>query len=168
MSEFIIYLKLDPYLAQWLTHEYGGNAVEFPKNSAENDILELGLTVPPFLAAPNEPGENKVPIRIPWFKNKNVRFNNYLSHKSRRALAHCIRTRFVIALWTDLYKFGYIGRRKQDLIYVWMEAHGIETNEKNWNTIAKIYLRKRNVYRAQKRREELRLEQNADNSLNNC
>ena len=166
MSEIIIYLKLDPYLAQWLAHEHGGNVVEFPK---ENDILELGLMRPPYFASANEPGKDKVPIGVPWFKSKNVRFNNYLSARSRRALAQCIRTRFVVALWKDLYKFGYIGKRKQDLIWAWMETHGIEATETNWNTIAKIYLRKRNVYREQKRREEKRLEQEKNNeTINNC
>ena len=169
MSEIIIYLKLDPYLAQWLAHEHGGNVVEFPKNSTENDILELGLMRPPYFASANEPGKDKVPIGVPWFKSKNVRFNNYLSARSRRALAQCIRTRFVVALWKDLYKFGYIGKRKQDLIWAWMETHGIEATETNWNTIAKIYLRKRNVYREQKRREEKRLEQEKNNEMiNNC
>ena len=154
MSEIIIYLKLDPYLAQWLAHEHGGNVVEFPKNSTENDILELGLMRPPYFASANEPGKDKVPIGVPWFKSKNVRFNNYLSARSRRALAQCIRTRFVVALWKDLYKFGYIGKRKQDLIWAWMDAHGIEMTETNWNTIAKIYKRKRDIYRKKKQREK--------------
>lgn len=162
MSEYIIYLKLDPYLAQWLVNEHG-TPVEFPKNSTENDILELGLMKKPIFACNNEPGPNKVPIGVPFFKNKNVRYNNYLSLKSRRALAQCIRSRFVVALWKDLYKFGYIGKRKQDLIWAWMETHGIEATETNWNTISKIYLRKRNVYRETKRREQKRLETENNN-----
>lgn len=169
MSEYIIYLKLDPYLAQWLIHEHGGTPVAFPKNSMENDIIELGLMKKPYLALPNEPGENKVPIALPYFKSKNVRYNNYLSLKSRNALQRCIRSRFVMTLWKDLYKFGYIGKKKQDLIWAWMETHGIEATDTNFNTIAKIYLRKRNVYRDAKRREEKRLEkEESDNQdLNN-
>lgn len=159
MSDLIIYLQLDTYLAQWLNHEHGGGTVVFPKNSMEYDIIELGLMQPPTFPVGNEPGEGKVPIGVPYFKNKNVRYNNYLPHKSRRALARCIRSRFVVALWKDLYKFGYIGKRKQDLIWTWMETHGIEATETNWNTISKIYLRKRNVYRESLRRERKRLEQ---------
>ena len=158
MSDLIIYLRLDPYLAQWLNHEHGGETVVFPKNSTEYDIIELGLMKKPVFSSPNVPGENKVPIGVPFFKNKNVRYNNYLAAKSRRALAQCIRARFVTALWQDLYKFGYIGKRKQDLIWAWMETHGIEATDTNWNTIAKIYLRKRNVYRDAIRREQKRLE----------
>lgn len=154
MSDIVIFLKLEPYLAQWLMHEHGGNPVVFPKNSAENDILELGLTLKPYLAIPNQPGDDKVPIAVPYFKSKDVRSYNYLPPSGRRALARCIRTRFVIALWNDLYRFGNIGKRKQDIIWAWMEARGIESTETNWNTIAKIYMRKRSVYRKQKWRDD--------------
>lgn len=142
----VIYLRLDPYLAQWLIHEHG-DPVVFPKNSAENDVLELGLIRKPFLACTPGPGENRVPIVVPYFKNKDVRKYNYLDAAGRRSLAKCIRSRFVISLWNDLYKFGHIGRQKQDLIWTWMEAHGIEASETNFNTIFKIYKRKRDVYR---------------------
>ena len=154
MSDIVIYLKLEPYLAQWLKHEHGESPVVFPKNSAENDILELSLTLKPYLAIPNQPGDDKVPISVPYFKSKDVRSYNYLPPGGRRALARCIRTRFVIALWSDLYKFGNIGKRKQDIIWAWMEAHGIESTDTNWNTIAKIYMRKRSVYRKQKWRDD--------------
>lgn len=155
-ERLIIHLALDPYLAQWLTYKYDGLVVEFPRNSAENDILEMYLTKKPIFASNNSPGINRVPILVPWFKNKNIRYNNFLPASSRRVLANCIRKRFVIELWNDLSKFGYIGKRKQDVIWAWMESHGIEMTEANWNTIAKIYLRKRNVYREIMRREKSR------------
>ena len=62
-----------------------------------------------------------------------------------------IRQRFVMALWQDLHKFGNIGKQRQELIYAWMEAHEIELTESNWNTIAKIYQRRQDVYRKQKK-----------------
>ena len=92
----IIYLRLDPYLAQWLIHEHG-DPVVFPKNSAENDVLELGLIRKPFLACTPGPGENRVPIVVPYFKNTDVRKYNYLDAAGRRSLAKCIRSRFVIS-----------------------------------------------------------------------
>jgi hypothetical protein len=154
-ERLIINLALEPYLAQWLRYRFS-TPVEFPRNSAENDILEIYLTKPPIFASNNSPGINRVPILVPWFKNKNIRYNNFLPASSRRVLANCIRKRFVIELWNDLSKFGYIGKRKQDIIWAWMESHGIEMTEANWNTIAKIYLRKRNVYREIMRREKSR------------
>ena len=48
-ERLIIYLALEPYLAQWLMTRHEGNPVEFPRNSAENDILEIYLSKPPIL-----------------------------------------------------------------------------------------------------------------------
>ena len=151
MSEEIVYVKLDSYLAQWLVHEHGGTPVVFPKNSYENDVLEVSLSTKPKDAVDDEPGEGKVPIAVPYFKNKNVRFNNYLPKSGQIAMQKSIRQRFVMALWQDLHKFGNIGKQRQELIYAWMEAHEIELTESNWNTIAKIYQRRQDVYRKQKK-----------------
>ena len=142
----IIYIRLDPYLAQWATHEYG-EIVEFPRNSTENDVIEMALMRKPILSFVPGPGEGRVAIKVPYFKGKDIRRFNYLPVAARKSLARCIRSRFVIALWNDLYKFGHRGRQKQDLIWTWMESHGIDTTETNFNTIFKIYKRKRDVYR---------------------
>ncbi len=145
-EDLIIYLRLDSYLAQWTVHEYG-EIVEFPRNSTENDVIEMALMRKPILSFVPGPGEGRVAIKVPYFKGKDIRRFNYLPVAARKSLARCIRSRFVIALWNDLYKFGHIGRQKQDLIWTWMESHGIETSETNFNTIFKIYKRKRDVYR---------------------
>jgi len=158
---FYIYLKMDPYLAQWLIHKHGGEPVEFPKNSIENDIIGVGLTTPPPMTKidkngnevkvyePDLPGEGKVAIVLPYFKYKDVRFYNFLPISARDSLVQCIRARFAVELWKDLYKFGYIGRQKQNLIYTWMASHGIEDTETNFLAISKMYFRKRDAFRKQ-------------------
>lgn len=149
MSDVVIYLKVDLYIAQWLRHEYDGLPIEFPKNSLENDILELGLTKRPMFASVVGPGEKRVPIAVPNFRSKNVQYNTYLPKKSRDILQACIRKRFVLAFWQDMQKFGNIGKQKQDLVWAWMEAHGIDMTDTNFHTLIKIYQRRRNVYRKQ-------------------
>ena len=152
MSQYTIHLDLEPYLAQWFIHEQGGeHPVSLTRGSAESDILELFLTVQPE-AIPTRPAPTDTAIYIPTFKHKDVRTYNYLPPRATIALKKTIRTRFVIALWNDLYKFENIGKRNDELIYAWMEAHGIELNETNWCAISKIYYRKRKVYLAQKNR----------------
>ena len=48
MSNFLLYLKFEPYLVQWFIHEMGGTSpVELPRGSAESDILQLFLTKQP-------------------------------------------------------------------------------------------------------------------------
>ena len=153
MSQYTIHLDLEPYLAQWFIHEQGGeHPVSLTRGSAESDILELFLTKQPSIL-PARPAPTDTAIYIPSFKHKETRTYNYLPPRATLALKKTIRTRFVIQLWNDLYKFENIGKRNDELIYAWMEAHGIECNETNWCAISKIYYRKRKVYLAQKNRD---------------
>ncbi len=156
MSEVLIHLKLDNYLAQWLINESGGVPVVFKKHSVENDILHCNLKERPLFGRKDKPGNGKLPIALPYFKDRDPRKYCFLSKPARLALAECIRSRFVLELWKDLHRFGNIGKRKQDLIWAWMDAHGIEMTETNWNTIAKIYKRKRDIYRKKKQREKVK------------
>ena len=154
MSQYTIHLDLEPYLAQWFIHEQGGeHPVSLTRGSAESDILELFLTKQPSIL-PARPAPTDTAIYIPSFKHKEARTYNYLPPRATLALKKTIRTRFVIQLWNDLYKFENIGKRNDEFIYAWMEAHGIECNETNWCAISKIYYRKRKVYLVQKNREK--------------
>ena len=228
---FYSYLKMDPYLAQWLIFKHGGEPIEFQKNSIENDIIGMGLTTPPkpkkkkkkkekaeepeatdavektvktvtdrgtegtieteesagtenpvktegaeesveteaseetakpeetkesneteddMLKRPDDlPGKGKVAIVLPYFKYKDIRFYNFLPISARDSLVQCLRARFAVELWKDLYKFGYIGKQKKDLIYAWMASHGIEDTETNFLAISKMYYRKRDAFRKQ-------------------
>ena len=40
MSKFVVYVQVEPYLKQWLTHSFG-DPVEFPSCSNENAVLRL-------------------------------------------------------------------------------------------------------------------------------
>ena len=146
MESYIIYLDLDDYLIQWVSHEYG-DPVVFPKNSMENDIIEMGLIRETPILPVYGPETWRVAIKLPIYKNKDVRKFHYLPLKSRKSLAECIRQRFIVKLWMELHRFGHIGKKKQDLIWAWMEANGIEQTEKNYNTVSKIYQRRRETYR---------------------
>ena len=143
---------MEPYLAQWLAHKFGPYPIRFPKGSIENDIIELGLKPLPEGASPDLPGEGKYPIVLPFFRYKDVRFHNYLPQSAKSELIHNLKVCFAIELWKDLNKFGYIGKQKQDLIWTWMETHGIEDTETNFNAILKIYARKRDAFRKQLKR----------------
>ena len=48
MSNFCVYVELEPYLAQWFIHEQGGaSPVNLIKGSVESKILYTFLTKPP-------------------------------------------------------------------------------------------------------------------------
>ena len=67
------------------------------------------------------------------------------------ALRECIRNRFRVKLWKDLYTVGNITKRTDITISEWMVSNGIVNDDRNWNTIAKIFQRQRAVYAPNKR-----------------
>ena len=148
MSQFLLYIPLEEYLSQWFINEQGGNSpVHLTRGSVESKILEVYLMKRPENVEPDLDQEGKVAIIIPEFRNRPPEYYNHLPKFAVTSLQNVIRARFDISLWKDLNGFGNIIRNRQDeLIYAWMEKHGIEINEKNWNAIAKRYQRQRNIY----------------------
>jgi len=155
MSEMTIHLKLQPWLKQWLVHEQGGEPVSFQRNSTENDILFLSLVKLPEGCKPDMPGDDTVTILLPTFKKKDVRVYNHLTKHGKTMLRNCIRSRMIVSMWNDLSGWGNIGKQKQDVIWSWMEANGIELTETNFFALQKIYQRRRNAYIKKKYRENL-------------
>lgn len=153
MSDICIHLELDTYLRQWFIHDSCGEPVRLMRASIESKILETFLIEPPHNAVPDLPRENTVAIVIPMFRHKDSRRHNYLPQKAKDALKETIRNRFDIELFNDLHTFGRIGKRLDGVIYAWMEAHGIEINETNWNAIAKRYQRLRRQYLDRERKQ---------------
>lgn len=153
MTGICFYLTLEDYLAQWFINEHGGrNPVQLIRGSAESDIVEAFVQVPPKDYVPSSAGLHQVPVLFPHFRGKDPAYYNYLPQSAIDALIKCIRVRFDVQMWEELHKFGYLGKRKADLIYAWMDKHGIEPTETNWCTITKRYLRKRKVYQNNVRR----------------
>ena len=149
-----LYLELEDYLAQWFIHDQGGeNPIRLIRGCAERGLLELFLQTPPADYVPQSP-EGCVCIVLPNFRSKDTRSNFYLPPKATEALKACIRNRFDISMWNALHRFDALFQRQDHLIYAFMEKHGIEPTEKNWNAIAKRYQRKRDIYKRIERRRK--------------
>ena len=155
MDVILLYLRLQPWLKQWLVNEQGEEPVKFLRNSTENDILQIYLKAMPKDATPDKPDKDTVAIVLPQFKKKDTRVYNYLDRHGKALLRNCIRSRMILAMWNDLSQFGNIGKQTQDLIWAWMETNGIELNETNFCALQKIYQRRRNAYLKKKYRENL-------------
>ena len=154
-KKFSIFLALEPYLLQWLIHESGQEPpIEIKPRSPEADILQLYLTLPPKedYTPQFEPKEGELEILIPYFRHPDTRKYFYLPKKGMIALKECIKNRFRVQLWKDLHTIGVLIKRKDISISEWMEEHGIEETETNWNTIAKILQRKHAIYKVQPHR----------------
>lgn len=147
---YTIFLRLEPYLAQWLRHECGGDdPIRLRRGSAEADILYLHLQPQP--RRPDyrpqlRPAEGEVEIALPWFKYKDIRTYNYLPPRAATLLRECIRTRFRVNFWHDIFTVSHLRGRIDLHLEAWMDSHGIEVDDRNYNTLQKIHQRKRAVY----------------------
>ena len=142
-----IYINnVEPYLKQWFVNEHGGEyPVNLVRGSVESDMLRLFLINKKAESLPVI-DEQTLAINIPSYKKKDPRTYNFLPPMAKVALHKCIKNRFDVQMWQDLHHFSNLGIQIDDLIYAWMENHGIELTETNWNAIAKRYQRKRKAY----------------------
>ena len=166
MNEFLIYLSLPPYLAQWYANECTqihnrDNAVcprgvyKFPtpvvpvRGSQESDVINMHLAKQPDAIPAKVPEDATIAIVIPSFTGKPVEYYNYVPQSGLDHLAETIRYRFKSELFEDIHE----ARRKTPqaridlLVTAWMEDHCIEYDDTNFNTLLKIYQRRRDVYR---------------------
>ena len=154
-----IYINnVEPYLKQWFVHEQGGDyPVNLIRGSVESDMLRLFLENKSADSAPVI-DDRTLAINIPSYKKKDPRTYNYLPPMAKVALHKCIKNRFDVQMWQDLHHFSNLGIQIDDLIYAWMEKHGIELTETNWNAIAKRYQRKRKAYLSYNSKKSKRLQ----------
>ena len=142
------------YLAQWLKHRHGGAApISFIRGSIESKMLQK-ITVPlPKGECPAKCQEGEIAIVIPWNKYHDPRTYNHITECGKRCLIQVCKNNFDIELWEFLSDFGKIGRKQKDLIYLFMEQHGIIEDGSCWDAIAKIYQRMRNIYLTKNRQK---------------
>lgn len=145
--KYTIFLTLEPYLAQWLRHQSGGEyPIQIRRGSTEAEFLEYFLKPQPkredYIPQTKEE-EGQVTIVLPCFKYKDVRTYNYLPPRGAMCLHACIKNRFKVQLWKDVYRTDFVNNRIDLLLIKWMEEHGIEVDDRNYNTLAKILQRVR-------------------------
>ncbi len=157
MPQILLYIECEDYLRQWIIHESGGQEpVSLKKGSPESLFLEMALQRQPDGQQPIKPTESSLPIIIPEYRHKSPLYYNHLSTKARGALLKIFRSRFDLALWNDLARITHYFTRKDLLIESWMEAHGIEVNDKNTFTVIKRLRRLTDRLRAPARMRRLR------------
>ena len=84
MSKFVIYLDVEPYMKQWLTHAYG-DPVVFPPSSSENAVIRRLTTKRPSDNIPEQPSDKAVAISIPSCKYKSPETYNFLTSYGKQA-----------------------------------------------------------------------------------
>lgn len=149
----VVYLKMEPYLRQWFIHENGGVVpVRLRRSSPESNIFQAFISKKPNEVTADEEME-ATPIVVPVFRGLDPEYWRYLPPRAMQALYNCIKANFDVQLFTELHGVAKGKALLSDLIYAFMEKHGIEDTETNWNALAKIYQRKRENYERNIRRK---------------
>jgi len=166
MTNFLIYLSLPPYLAQWYANECTQihnrdnatcphevyrfpNPIKPVQGSQESRIIEDHLLKQPTDKPEPVPADATLAIELLNYPGKPVEYYNYLTPSSLDYLASTIYQRFK----EKFFDYMLAARVKTPkaridlLINVFMERNCIEYNDTNWNALAKNYQRMRDVYR---------------------
>lgn len=143
MSKFVIYLKLQPFVAQWLQHHYG-NPVQFQPQSVENSTILQFTQKLPAGRIPDTAADGLTAICIPDNEKKDPAVFNYLSQTGKDAVVDCIERTFKLMMWTELNDMSDIGCSVLRAIDAWCDMHGIDIEYDR--TILMRYNRLRNSY----------------------
>ena len=110
-------------------------------------------------------GEGLTAIVIPRFRHRPPQTYNYLTNATRNLLLSLIRSRFDYQLWSELHHLSNFGKEQKELIYAWLEKHGIEPEGKNWDSVNKRYRRLKEKY-SDRQRSKKNYEQRKNGSRN--
>lgn len=143
MSKFVIYLKLQPFIAQWLHHHYG-NPVRFQPQSVENSTILQFTQRLPAGQQPDVAADGLTAVAIPDNEKKDPAVYNYLGRKGKEAVADCIERTFRLMMWSELNDMSAVGCSVLSAIDAWCEMHGISIDYDR--TILMRYNRLRKSY----------------------
>ncbi len=146
MSQFSIYISVPDYLHQWLKNEYWNPEtarVEFPRGSAPRAVMQSLLSKCPRVDISYHDHSGEIPVEVPTFKGINPRLYNHLPEAGKKALVSTIKRMFHHMMWRELSPLFTHDVQITDVIYAFMDRHGIERTEKNWETIRQMYHRMR-------------------------
>ena len=150
-KQFCIHIRLSNYLRQWFLHLYKGKEpVELLRGCPERDIIHRHLAKVPVEGM--EATDETVAICFPTFVGVNRKVWHFITPRGYDALRAVIKADFDMHLWKDIHSVDGKGVLLMDKIMDWMEDNGIEVTDTNYETVYKIYQRKRAIYYKRKRR----------------
>ena len=145
MSQFVIYIKLEKYISEWLTHSLG-YPVRFPNGSNENAVIRAFIQQTPKGETPDTAAEGMTPIYIPDSKAKPPESYNYMTDSGKKAVREAIMDLFTRNLWNELRPIDSIkGVGVNTRIAAWCEMHGIGLDRVE--TVRQKYYRIRDAYK---------------------
>lgn len=149
MSKFTVYITPPTYLEQWLRHEFWDEETQrviLPRGSAPRAVLISVLRATPE-GYKSGPSEGTLPISVPTIKKLNPATFCYLPDSGKTAVISTCKKIFKANLFEELHSLFAHDVQITDIIYCFMDKHGIERTEKNWETIRQMYKRMRDKNR---------------------
>ncbi len=143
MSKFVVYLKLQPFVAQWLVSAFGSPVV-FPPQSVENSTIRRFIRKRPESAEPDTAADGLTAICIPDSAQAPPEIYNYLGVKGKKAVEECIEDNFRLSMWSELNDMHDLGCSVMTAIYAWCDKHGIDYDYAL--TVRQRYYRMRDAY----------------------
>ena len=139
----MIYIKLEKYLSEWLTHSLG-NPVRFPNGSNENAIIRAFIQKTPDGEMPEAAETDMTAIYIPDSKAKPAATYNYMGERGKQAVREAIKDLFTRNLWNELRPIDSVNVGVNTRIAAWCEMHGIGIDR--IETVRQKYYRIRDAY----------------------
>lgn len=143
MSDFVVYVKLEKYLSQWLTNALG-SPVRFPAQSNENAVIRRFVQRLPKDKQPQLASDELTAIVIPDSKAKDPRQFNYFGPRAQEALVEAIEDLFRRSMWAELGELLERSQRINKTIIAWCELHGIDDDYSE--TVRQKFYRIRKAY----------------------
>lgn len=125
MSDFVIYLRLKPFIAQYVKHHFG-DPVRFDDHSVANETINSVLQRRKLNSVPETAGEGLTAICIPYSKMKDPATWNYVSNHGKQLIAEHIESLFLMNLWNEMSQMCNEHTKVQTASYAWCEMHGID------------------------------------------
>ncbi len=147
-SQIYIYLEVERYLSQFITFHFG-DPVRLQPNTPESKLIRRFLEKTPEGVIPDLPAENSIRIEIPYSKEKDPRYYNYLYPKTKTILIDYFEAILVNNMCSELLDLSCDPNiTLSDLIYAYCEKHGMPNidDDKNFETIRQKFYRMRKKY----------------------
>lgn len=169
MDKFFVYIKVKPFIKQWLIFHYG-EPVSFPSHSAENATIRRFLTIRPADKLPLAKADDEIAICIPDSKQKPVITYNYLGKYAKSAVVECIEDTFKLQMWKDLNDLHDCGCSVLKAIQAWCENNGISidydyTIKMRYQRMRTAYLKRELIYETKQEIMMILLKILMDNNL---
>lgn len=124
MSQYVTYIELKPFIAQWAKHHFG-NPITFPPQSVGNARIIAILRKRPDDAAPDVEREGLTPVAIPYSKQKDPEAWNYVTPSGKRFIAEYVEELFKDNLYSEFKEMCSENSKLQTAAYTWCEMHGV-------------------------------------------